>query len=180
MTRGKPIAQTVLTILFLSTICLFFFGTILSEKKAISPQEKRLLAKFPEFSVNSAAVVEWPKSLSEYLKDHLYYRENLVLLNALVRVKVFERSPTFMVLAGEEGWYFYMGDWALHDFLHTPDKADDELTRSWEKLITHRQQMLHEFGANYLVAIAPKTRNAYILSFSQEESEPKRGFLSCN
>lgn len=161
MTRGKPIAQTVLTIVFLSTICLFFFGTILSEKKAISPQEKRLLAKFPEFSVNSAALVEWPKSLSEYLKDHLYYRENLVLLNALVRVKVFERSPTFMVLAGEEGWYFYMGDWALHDFLHTPDKADDELTRSWEKLITHRQQSLHEFGANYLVAIAPNKECLY-------------------
>jgi hypothetical protein len=161
MTRHKPSARIVLTIIFLVVLAVFFLGTILSEKKSISQQEKRPLARFPNFSWSTSSLTEWPKSLTEYLKDHFFHREDLVLLNALMRVKLFERSPTFVILAGEEGWYFYMGDWALHDYLGKSGKTDAESTRSWENLITLRQQTLQKLGANYLVAVAPNKECIY-------------------
>ncbi len=161
MPRGKILAQTSLTIIFLATLGFFCLGTIFSEKKDISFQEKRQLASFPQIPSSKALLMAWPKSLTEYLKDQFFYREDLVFLNALMRVKLFQRSPTFVVLAGVEGWYFFMGDWALHDFLRKPEKTDAALTRSWENLIAHRQQMLQEIGANYLVAVAPNKECLY-------------------
>ncbi|EKD35730.1 MAG: alginate O-acetyltransferase [uncultured bacterium] len=161
MTRGKTFARTALSIIFLLVLALFFLGTIFSEKKAISQQEKRPLARFPSFSGTATSLTAWPKSLTDYLKDHLFQREELVFLNSLMRVKLFRRSPHFVVLAGEEGWYFYMGDWALHDYLGKSGKTDAESTGSWENLIALRQQMLQKLGANYLVAIAPNKECLY-------------------
>lgn len=160
-TRGRRVAETMLMIVFLATLGLFFFGTILSEKKDISAQEKRKLASFPQFSLTTPALMEWSKSLAKYFEDHFFQRENLVHCNALMRIKVFRRSPNFMVLAGEDGWYFYTGEWALYDFLRRPEKVDAELTRSWEELIAHRQQILQKLGTNYLVAVAPNKECLY-------------------
>lgn len=161
MTRGKTFARTALSIIFLLVLALFFLGTIFSEKKAVSQQEKRPLARFPNFSRTATSLTDWPKSLTAYLKDHLFQREKLVFLNSLMRVKLFRRSPHFVVLAGEEGWYFYMGDWALHDYLGKSGKTDADSTRARENLITLRQQMLQKLGANYLVAIAPNKESLY-------------------
>ena len=174
MTHGKIFAQTALVIIFLATLALFFLGTILSEKTDISQQEKRQLAEFPKLLFDKSSLMDWPKLVTEYVKDHFVYREDLVLLNALMRVKLFERSPTFMVLAGEGGWYFYTGDWALHDFLRKPEKTDLELTRSWEKLITYRQKMFQGIGANYLVVIAPNKECLYP-EFLPERIKSKAG-----
>lgn len=160
-THGRRVAETILTIVFLTTLGLFFFGTIFSDKPDISAYEKRKLASFPQFSLTAPALIEWSKSLTRYLEDHFYQRENLVYLNALFRIKVFQRSPNFTVLAGEDGWYFFIGDWALHDFLRRPEKADAELTRSWEELIDRRQQMLQALGTNYLVAVVPNKESLY-------------------
>ncbi|MFH0785734.1 MAG: hypothetical protein V2B20_27820, partial [Pseudomonadota bacterium] len=161
MTRGKNLAQAALAIIFFLVTALFFFGTIFSEKMEISQQEKRQLAKFPKFTWTKSSLEEWPKLLNEYLNDHFFHREDLVLLNSLPRVKFLHRSTTFLVLVGEAGWYFLTGDWALHDYLGKSDKTDAETTDAWEKLIALRQQRLQELGGNYLVAVAPNKESVY-------------------
>jgi alginate O-acetyltransferase complex protein AlgJ len=158
--RSKTFIQVALTFIFLTVLLIFSSSTILSSKKDISLQEKRQLAQFPHFSWTMYSMANWLKSLDIYLKDHFFYRERLVFLNALLRVKLFHRSPTFVVLAGKEGWYFFMGDWALHDYLGNFDKNVDAL-RSWEKLITLRQQRMQNVGGNYLVAVAPNKESVY-------------------
>lgn len=160
-TYGKTFSQAALTIIFGLVIALFFFGTIFSEKLAISEQEKRQLAKFPKFSWTSSSLEGWPKAFNEYLNDHFFHREDLVLLNSLPRVKFLHKSTTFLVLVGEAGWYFLTGDWALHDYLGHSDKTDAETTDAWEKLIALRQQRLQDLGANYLVAVAPNKESVY-------------------
>ncbi len=66
-----------------------------------------------------------------------------------------------MAMAGEPGWYFYLGDWALHDFMRQPEINDAALVASWENLIAHRQAKLKKLGAEYLVAIAPNKESLY-------------------
>lgn len=161
MNRGKSYAQVALIFIFLTTLVVFSFGTILSKKNEISQQEKRQLARFPKFVWTVSSLTVWPKSLDEYLKDHFFQREKLVFLNALLRVKVLHRSGTSVVLAGKEGWYFFVGDRALHDYLGQSGKIDTELTHSWEKLIALRQQRMHKLGGNYLVAVAPNKESVY-------------------
>jgi hypothetical protein len=159
--HNKTFIQVALAFFFLMFLVIFSFGTILSPKKDISQQEKRQLAPFPQFSWTMSSLTTWPRSMDEYLKDHSFHREELVFLNALLRVKIFHRSPTFLVLAGREDWYFFMADWALHDYLGLSGKTDAELTHSWEQLIGLRQQRMHTMGGNYLVAVAPNKECVY-------------------
>ncbi|MFH0785736.1 MAG: hypothetical protein V2B20_27830 [Pseudomonadota bacterium] len=174
MTCGKTITQTAVAINFLLVLALFFFGTIFSEKMEISQQEKRQLANFPKWSWTLSSLADWPKSLDSYLNDHFFYRESLVFLNALPRVKFLLRSPTSFVLVGEEGWYFLTGDQALDDYLGRSDKTGVETTAVWEKLITFRQQQLQKSGANYLVVVAPNKEPVYS-EFLPERIKSNRG-----
>ncbi len=95
MLHGRKLLNIALTFTFLATLGVFCLGTVFSQKQEISLQEKRQLAKFPQLSWHKSALVKWPKALGEYCKDHLVYREKLVRLNALARVELFRRSPTF-------------------------------------------------------------------------------------
>lgn len=159
--RGKILTQAALCGLFLLTLVSFFFGTIFSEKSAVSKQEKRQLATFPTIAWGKKSIARFPESLNEYLKDHFFHRDDLVYLNALLRVELWHHSPTFVVLAGKDGWYYFMGDWALHDYLDNSNKNEPSLIRSWEELIALRQKRLQAVGANYLAVGVPNKECVY-------------------
>ncbi|OQX15684.1 MAG: hypothetical protein BWK76_12825 [Desulfobulbaceae bacterium A2] len=151
----------MLILLFLLGIYLPFCGTILAEKKAVSLHEKRRLASFPKISFNHASLQALPKALEEYCRDHLFLREYFVRLNATLRVRFMNKSPTFMVLVGTDGWYYYCGDWALHDFLGRSDKTDEATTRAWETNLSRRARWLQDMGIQYLVALAPNKESVH-------------------
>jgi hypothetical protein len=158
---GRKVCQAALCGIFLITLSFFFFGTLFSPKAEVSKQEKRQLVPFPTIALSKKAISKFPESLNDYLKDHLFYREDMVYLNALMRVYLFRHSPTFLVLAGKEGWYFYMGDWALHDYLKNKEKNEPALIRSWEELIALRQKRMQSLGANYLALGVPNKECVY-------------------
>lgn len=174
MTCGKTFAQTAVIVNFLLVIALFFFGTIFSEKKEISQQEKRHLAELPKWSRTFTSLADWTKSLNSYLNDHFFRREDLVFWGALPRVKLFFRSPTSFVLVGEEGWFFLTGEKALDDYLGRSDMTGVETMAGWERLLALRQQRLQELGAHYLVAVAPNKESVYS-EFLPERIKNNRG-----
>ncbi len=159
---AKHLAQRTLILLFLLGIFLPFLGTILAEKKEVSLHEKRRLALFPKISPRRTALNALPKALEEYCRDHLFLRDNLVRLNALLQVRCMRKSPTFMVIVGRDGWYYYTGDWALHDFLGQSDKNDEATTRAWEANLGRRASWLQDLGGRYLVAIAPNKESVHL------------------
>ncbi|NTV47573.1 MAG: hypothetical protein HGB11_13885 [Chlorobiales bacterium] len=161
MMNGNKITQSFVTVFFLSVLTVFCLGTIFSQKREVSQQEKRQLAQLRAFSWNLSSLREWPKNLNLYLNDHFFHREDLVFLNALPRVKFLRRAPSFLVSIGKDDWYFFNGDWVLHDFLRKPDQEGVARAQFWEKLLTLRQRRLQQAGVHYLVAAAPNKESVY-------------------
>jgi hypothetical protein len=138
-------------------------GSILHKNDAVSLQEKRKLAQFPEFFSKLSEIPEWTKSVDAYFQDHFLFRERMIFLNSILHLSLFNinKSKNWIALPGKDNWFFYIGDWALHDYLRKPSVGDEERVRSWERTLIFRQQLLAQQKAEYLVAIAPNKEDIY-------------------
>jgi hypothetical protein len=160
-TIGKHLTHTLTASLLLFVVGILFIGTILSSKKDVSENEKRRLAVFPEIVWKRSPLNRLPKAIEQYLGDHLFFREELVRLNALLRKSLFYKSPNSLVLIGDKNWYYYLGDGALLDYLGKSGKTDNEAVSAWENTLARREKMLHEKGGYYLFAVAPNKESVY-------------------
>lgn len=158
---GKTLAQALVLIIFLLTLGIASLGTILAPKKDVSVNEKRRLAQFPPLAWNIPSLTTWPKTFENYLRDHFFHRETLVRWNALARLRLFRHSPTFVALVGKDDWLFYVGDWALHDYLGDGGGMEPERIERWADLINRRRQRLETLGVHYLLAVAPNKEKVY-------------------
>lgn len=155
------LSQRALILIFVLTLALGCLGTCLSRKEEISASEQRRLAHFPHLEGNISSLSTWPGKLEGYLRDHIFLRQELVRCNALLRVRLLRHSPTFTALVGKNGWYFFTGDWALHDFLGYGDGMGSGRIDRWAEVIRQRKTTLASLGAHYLLAVAPNKEKVY-------------------
>jgi len=156
-------SRTVAALIFLSSLALFCIGTVAIKKDAVSLQEKRSLAPFPAFFPSMEKIPEWTKGFDSYIQDHFVFRDKLIAINALLRLRLFNvnKSSNWIVLPGKDGWLFYLGDWAIHNYLKKPSAEDEEAVRLWARVLSFRQSLLAKKGANYLVVIAPNKEDLH-------------------
>lgn len=165
---NRPRSYSIILIFcFLITIATPLIGTLLSDEKGISEQEKRRLAPFPKIEWTWKAILALPKALEPYYNDHFFLRSQLVAADSFLRMKLFRRSPTFVVLAGHDDWLFTIADWALHDYLGI-NKLNESDSQAWKRVLAQRRQWTAQWGGHYLLAVAPNKMMVY------PEQLPKR------
>jgi len=158
---ARPRSYNIILILcFVITISTPLLGTLLSDNKDISEQEKRRLAPFPRIEWNWRAILTLPKALEPYYNDHFFLRSQLVAADSFLRMKLFRRSPIFVVLAGYDGWLFTISDWALHDYLGINKLAESD-AQTWKRVLSQRRQWAAQWGGHYLLAVAPNKMMVY-------------------
>lgn len=174
--KVKNFIQGAVAIFFTAALAVFCIGTVSTEKEDISLQEKRQLAKFPKFIPTIAKLPEWTKAADAYVQDHFLFRDKLIAGNAFLRLWLFNtnKSQNWIVLPGKDGWLFYLGDWAMHNYLRIPSAEDKETVRAWERTLVFRQQLMAGKGAEYLVAIAPNKEDLHPEYFPERFSN-RRG-----
>jgi len=156
----RRFSRTVLVVLFVLILGIEFFGTVFSEKKKISLSEKRPLASLPEFDSTWESLQAYPQAFENFWKDHFFLRRQLVAMNSLLRIYIFHRSPIFVTLPGDNGWYYMVGDWALQDYLGTIQMTSEGLSR-WKHVIAQRRRWVGTWGGHYLLVIAPNKMMVY-------------------
>ena len=159
-TSVQSISQIVLIVFFLTLISAPPLFLILSAKKEWSETEKRVLASFPEAPGDFKAVLQFPKKFEDYYNDHFGLRE--VLINRYHREmrKRFGQSGVPNVLAGKDGWYFYVPDFVLDDFRGLLPLTEQQLI-SWTEELVRKRDWLAKQGIRYLLVSVPDKQTIY-------------------
>ena len=77
-TRSKPVKAVALALFSVTLLGLFVLGLITALRPAISELEKRSLAKFPEFSMESFLNGDYFADISLWYSDTYPFRENIL------------------------------------------------------------------------------------------------------
>ena len=134
-------------------ICLLpVWGCLLPGANQEIGGENRTLARFPDLQTRLTA---WPAAIEDWFEDRLAFRRQAVSFAASLGL-----SQTDLVLEGENGWMFYMGDGSREDLLrHTVLTAEDKNTvRNAQQEVIRR---CAEAGAAYAVLVCPDKHSVY-------------------
>lgn len=126
--------------------------------------ENRELAQKPEFDL--LALEEYPEAYDNWMNDNLPFRNQLVAVNSLVSVYLFNESPSDKVIIGEDGWFFYnsaaneaVAD-SISDFQGTNLYSIEELEEIKTNMITAKEKLAAK-GIEFILFIAPNKEQIY-------------------
>ena len=82
----------VISCSFVFFLVLFMFINIFAKDKAVSYEERRKLARFPQFKTEKLTNGEYFEEMEEYFLDQFYLRENFRKIKTFVNTKVFNEK----------------------------------------------------------------------------------------
>ena len=150
----------IISSLFVCAICVPGLLWIFSDTQDISEQEKRRLASFPKVSFDKSLLMEFPKQFDQYFNDHYGLRSKLIDLNQSWKSTLFNKSPTRIVIRGEQDWLFLDAKRSLSDHVGLI-KLDDNVLPLWKQHLFNKQTWLNSLGIEYLLVPVPNKMNIY-------------------
>ena len=148
------LVQRIWIVVFIGTLWLCMTGTWFGWGQSSGVGERRELAPRPKLDIT------FPEGLCLYLRDHFGFREWLVTLNSLIRVKGLHTSYSPNVAIGSQGFLFFTGEDALENYLGRKPMAEVEVNR-WVELLERRSAWLAARGIPMVVTIAPNKETVY-------------------
>ena len=160
MIRLHPLADRMLIVIFVATLCLPLTGMVLNLDREAPSGENRTLASWPQFRWDAASLRALPDQLTRYFEDHFAFRARLVRWQAIVRLRGLGVSPSASVIKGRDGWLFYADDGAMEDYAEAPPFTDAEL-ELWRHTLQDTSDWLRAQGIAYVFVIAPDKHVVY-------------------
>lgn len=147
-----------LLLLIAPTIVFGLFGEWIDQTN----YEQRAAAEKPAFSVDR--IGEYPAAYEAFFNDHVPFRTQLIELNSIVDYFVFQKSPSDMVVLGEQGWLFYnpggVHSNPMADYCGQSTLSDQQAKQAAQMLISARDY-LASHGKEFVVMIAPNKECMY-------------------
>ncbi|KAA0592582.1 hypothetical protein FZ942_27520 [Azospirillum lipoferum] len=147
--------------LFLVLLLLPMVGQIMSVGTGVTATEMRAPNALPGLPGNVEEFSVLPQRFEAWLKDHFGFRNDLVLANNLIRVKLFGQSTSPLVVLGRKGWLFYTGEHALEQTRGIDRFTPEELDR-WIDVMERRQAWLAKRGIPMLTVAIPNKERVYL------------------
>lgn len=163
--RGPAVApgKCAVAVLFVSLLWLPFIGRALQLGPKIADQENRPRAAFPDLATTPFA--DLPAAFERYFNDNFWFRNLLIRINNVVRVRGLQTSPTAQVVIGKHGWLFYVSEAAsdgesFSDFRGEVPYSESQLEHIAGKL-EERRSRCAAFGSDYVLAVVPNKHTVY-------------------
>jgi alginate O-acetyltransferase complex protein AlgJ len=156
--KVSTFADIILMLVFVGLIWLIPAGSIFRPNTQSGLEEKRKLAEFPDFKIDSIESI--PEKVENYYKDHYWFREPLIKSHNWIKYKFLKGSSTGNVLMGKDNWLFLSKSGIIIDYLGRDSLTNEELER-WKTLLEKRKAWLQERGIHYLFVIAPNKISVY-------------------
>ena len=163
MTLGivhSTLLQKICIGLFLVLLLMPMIGQIVSVGTGVTATEMRAPNELPGLPATIEEFTVLPQRFEAWLKDHFGFRNDLVLVNNLIRVKVFGQSTSPLVVLGRNGWLFYTGENTLEQTRGIDRFTPEELDR-WIDVMERRQAWLAERGIPMLMVAIPNKERVY-------------------
>ena len=156
---GSRVRDWALIALFLSAITMPMLGLVLRLDSALTLDENRVLASFPDVKGRRAWVDEFPAKFESYFNDRFGFRQRLIQWLNYVKVAGLRVSPSSRVILGANGWLFY-GDVDLPYYRALEPLTAAQLEK-WQHVFENRRDWLAARGIPYLVVFAPNKSTIY-------------------
>lgn len=122
--------------------------------------EKRQRAPRPSLAAGAASL---PQQFDAFFRDHVGFRDSLIRLHHVLKVKYLNESPVPNVIVGNTGWLFYAG---YSDGLDIRDfagkyRADHLAVDRWLESQLTRQAEYAARGIRYLIVLIPNKQSMY-------------------
>jgi alginate O-acetyltransferase complex protein AlgJ len=150
---------TVISTVFLGLIFLPALDTLFHLDHAPVPNEKRLLATFPQYQ-GLGGLKDFLSGLNAYFDDHFGFRKRLIRANNHWKRQLFGEPPHNDVVIGRDGWLFFIGGRTLDNYFGLARFRDEEL-EAWRQLLEKRRAWLAKRGIKYVFAMAPDKHTVY-------------------
>lgn len=125
-----------------------------------SDAEKRNLARKPALNFRDYSYKTFIADYENYVKDNFGFREQLIRINNILKVKILNTSPSEKVILGKRGWLFYNSEGEIDDYRGTNHFTKIELEQIKSNL-EERTNWLKKKGINYYITIAPNKSTIY-------------------
>ncbi|MCP4008988.1 MAG: hypothetical protein GY726_05670 [Proteobacteria bacterium] len=152
------LSQITLVVVFLlaTTAPLLLFN----DATEFSSREKRSLASPPEWRWDWQLLNDYPAQFTAWFDDHYGLRSELIKRSQHFKKKYFKKSPTWLVIRGEQDWLFMDKRDSLKDHIGQKQLSKESLAQ-WEQQLLKKQQWLNSQGIEYLIAPIPNKMTLY-------------------
>jgi hypothetical protein len=156
----KHFFSIIIAILFIGSIFIPPFLTLVKEDALVSEYEKRQLAQLPKVKFDLQSLVKFPGQFEKYFNDHIGGRDQLISLHNTFNFRVLKKSPISSATVGENDWLFSNADGELLDFMGLMQK-DFVTLESYRNVLEDRRDWLAKFGVRYLFLPVPNKTMMY-------------------
>ncbi len=152
------LSQISLVIVFLLAIAAPLL--LFNDATEFSSREKRSLASPPEWRWDRQLLNDYPAQFTAWFDDHYGLRSELIKRSQHLKKKYFKKSPTWLVIRGEQDWLFMDKRDSLKDHIGQIQLSKESLAR-WQQQLLEKQQWLNSQGIEYLIASIPNKMTLY-------------------
>lgn len=153
-------------IIFFIIISIPFILIITSFKGVVKVKENRILVAAPSLPKTFYELRYFLPSLDKYIGDHFGLRNEFLLLNEYLILKILKTSTSDSVFLGENDWLFFGGG-NLANYRNSNLFTDNEID-AWVAYIKQNQKNAELIGAKYIFMITPDSH-----TINGEENLPK-------
>ena len=105
----KRLCNIFLLLIFIVIIFTPLYQARFNLLPELQSSEKRKLASKPELNLSTLKI--FPEKYNKFFNDTFPFRNNLIQLHNLVKVKYFHVSPIASYVIGKDEWFFYTGSY---------------------------------------------------------------------
>ena len=113
-----------------------------------------------EIPLAGVHAVDFPPVFYRFFQSSFAFRDRLIRLHALIKVKWLAVSPSPGVLVGEGGWLYYWADGERECCEASRPLTQEELAK-WQTVLETRRDWLARRGAKFLFVVVPDKHTIY-------------------
>ena len=155
MRQSRAAFEILLIVLFCAWVCLPGGAMLAGQRARPALMESR--AEIPLVGVHA---VDLPVVFYQFFRSSFAFRDWLIRLHALVKVKWLAVSPSPDVLVGERGWLYYWGEGEQECCQASRPFTPRELA-GWRAVLETRRDWLARRGARFLFVVVPDKHTIY-------------------
>ncbi|HJA92606.1 MAG TPA: hypothetical protein H9717_05760 [Candidatus Eisenbergiella merdipullorum] len=163
MTKGKAAAWMICFALMLlgPGAAYYFARPYLNTENT----ENRQLSEMPSLAFDSLkgfsdSLQAFPAQFNSYFNDHVPFRSQLIELNSILSVDLFDDSASDSVVLGKDDWLFYTGEESIEDYKGTNLYTDEELDLIRDNCLVTKEY-LEKRGIEFVILIPSNKEDIY-------------------
>lgn len=163
--RSTTATNLVITVLFLSVLCLPLVDNIFTIAPRLPNTEQRSLSQLPKLRLDRRSIADFHGKFVRYFIDNFGFRNHLIRWNSLFKLKVLKVQQFPKVLVGRDDWLYLVKDddgnnpldfyRAIGIFRNPGEVA------AWARPLVEIDRRLREKGIRFIVLFAPMKPSVY-------------------